>query len=140
MPRVVAILCVSVSVCVSGLCSVSIWVCFCVYFYMYIVAFRLFLPLFSPLYLITVMLHTSCVSFLFQPSPHSENPAFKTHAAFLRRRNCQCSPSLSQLVLVLVCICRFSPIRHACRAPRQRGAACPAPLWFCPPAHGCPAW
>lgn len=31
---------------------------------------------------------------------------------------------------------RFQP---AFRALHRGGAACPAPLWFCLPAHGCPA-
>lgn len=34
----------------------------------------------------------------------------------------------------------FSHFRHAYRAPHRRGAVCPAPLWFCPPARGYPAW
>lgn len=67
---------VSVCVCLIRVC-VSIWVCtcICVYFYMYIVAFRLFLPFFL-FYLITVMLHTSCV---FLPLSPREIPN-KTHA------------------------------------------------------------
>lgn len=138
--------CVSLFSCVSQL-SIS----------MYIVAFSLFLPFLfincnaSPHFSAQAPCNFSANTVREKQKDTSENPHccdtfFLQHrpapsTAFPVRHPCRRRQCFRSLPRSGWCVgFRFSPSRHAFRAPRQRGAACQAPLWFCPPARGCPAW